>query len=72
VIYFAKPGLIQGLYIVQKEEFSITCFMCDMYRPILSSERMLHKDYDREVSVVKKKQKKSLDVSLKGLDATMN
>jgi hypothetical protein len=32
-------------------------------RPILSSERMVHKDYNRKCSV-----KKSLGVSLKGLD----
>jgi hypothetical protein len=37
-------------------------------KPIFSSERMLHKDYDREGSV----EKKSFIVSLKGLDAKMN
>jgi hypothetical protein len=31
VICFAKPGLIEDLYIVYKEEFSITCCKCDMY-----------------------------------------
>jgi hypothetical protein len=36
-------------------------------KPILSSERMLHEDYDRKGSVAKKK--KSLVVSLKGLGA---
>jgi hypothetical protein len=35
--------------------------------PISSSERMLHKDYDRKRSV-----EKSLVVSLEGLDAKMN
>jgi hypothetical protein len=59
MIYFAKPGLTEDLYRVQKEEFSVTCHMCDTYtwrkakhilrdKPILSSERMLHKDYDRK------------------------
>jgi hypothetical protein len=52
-------------HIVQKEEFSITCYMRGTYtwqRPslsrrdklIFSSERMLHKDYDRKGSVDKK------------------
>jgi hypothetical protein len=31
MICFAKPGLTEDLYIVQKEEFSITCYMCDTY-----------------------------------------
>jgi hypothetical protein len=30
MICFAKPGLTEDLYIVHKEEFSITCHMCDM------------------------------------------
>jgi hypothetical protein len=38
---------------------------------ILSSERMLHKGYDSNGSVVKKK-KKTLVVSLQGLDAKTN
>jgi hypothetical protein len=63
----AKPVLTRGLvlYIVQNEEFSITCCMCDMYhwqrpstlirdKPILSSERILHKDPDCKGSVAKK------------------
>jgi hypothetical protein len=28
---FAKPRLTEDMYIVQKEEFSITCCNCDMY-----------------------------------------
>jgi hypothetical protein len=43
---------------MQMKEFSITCYMCDTHtwqrrsvfirdKPILPSERMLHKDYDR-------------------------
>jgi hypothetical protein len=36
-------------------------------KPIFSSERMLHKDYDRKDSAEKKK--KSLVMRLKGLDA---
>jgi hypothetical protein len=31
MICFAKPGLTDDLYIEQKEEFSITSYMCDMY-----------------------------------------
>jgi hypothetical protein len=38
-------------------------------RPILSSERMLHKDYERKCSV---KKKKLLVVSLKGLVTKTN
>jgi hypothetical protein len=37
-------------------------------KPILSSERMLHKGYDRKGSV----EKKSLVVNLKGLGTKMN
>jgi hypothetical protein len=56
MICFAKPRLTKDLYIVQKKEFSVTWYMCDMYtwqrkilfirdNAILSSDR-LHKDYD--------------------------
>jgi hypothetical protein len=38
-------------------------------KPILSSERVLHKDYDRKGSVAKKK---SVIVILKGLGAKTN
>jgi hypothetical protein len=51
---------------MRKEEFPITCYMCDTYtwqrwslfirdKPILSSEKMLHKDYDSMGSAVEKK-----------------
>jgi hypothetical protein len=30
-ICFAKPGLTEDFYILQKEEFVITCYMCDTY-----------------------------------------
>jgi hypothetical protein len=40
-------------------------------KPIFSSERMLHKDYDRKGSVEKRK-RKSMVVILKGLGAKMN
>jgi hypothetical protein len=57
MICFAKPILTEEFYIVQKEEFPITRYMCDTYTRqnqstflrdyyILSSERMLQKDYD--------------------------
>jgi hypothetical protein len=76
MIRFAKPVLTE----VRKEELSITCYMCDMYtwrkakhihkrqtHP-LWREMMLRKDYDYKGSV----EKKSLVVSLKGLDAKTN
>jgi hypothetical protein len=64
MICFGKPGLTEDLYIVQKEEFSTTCYMCDTYtwqrsrlfvwyKPILSYERMSDKDYDRKGSIEK-------------------
>jgi hypothetical protein len=31
MISFAKPVLTEDLYIVQKEEFSVTCYKCDTY-----------------------------------------
>jgi hypothetical protein len=31
MICFAKPGLTENLYIVLKEEFSITCYKCVTY-----------------------------------------
>jgi hypothetical protein len=56
MISFAKPVLTGDLYVAQKEEFSITCYMCDTYTwrkvkhihktPIFLSQRMLRKDYD--------------------------
>jgi hypothetical protein len=30
-LYSVKPVLTEDLCIVQKEEFSITCYMCEMY-----------------------------------------
>jgi hypothetical protein len=78
---FAKPGLPEDLYIVQKEEFSITnmLYMCSTYtckmpsifnidKPIFLSERMLHKDYDFKGSV----EKKTLVVSLKEFGTKTN
>jgi hypothetical protein len=75
MICLPKPVLTEALYTVEKKEFSITCYMCDKYTPIhkrqthlLVRERALHKDYDRKGSF----EKKSLVVSLKGLDAKTN
>jgi hypothetical protein len=31
MICFAKSGLTEDLYIVHKEEFSVTCYKCDTY-----------------------------------------
>jgi hypothetical protein len=81
MICFAKPILTEDLYIVQREEFLITCYInvtCTLDerpsifirdKPIFSSGRMLHvhKDYCRRGSA-----KKSLVVILKGLDARTN
>jgi hypothetical protein len=77
---FAEPVLTGDLYIVHKEEFSVTRYMWDTYtsqrrslfireNPILSLDRMLHKDYDGKGSVEKKI---SLVVSLKGLGVKTN
>jgi hypothetical protein len=52
----------EDLYIVHKEEFSTSCYMCDTDTwqrlsifirdsPIFSSERMLHEDYDSKVVI---------------------
>jgi hypothetical protein len=65
MICFAKPGLTEDLLIVRKEDFSVTCYLCDTNtwqrrslhirdKPILSSARTLRKDYDRKISVAKK------------------
>jgi hypothetical protein len=63
MICFAKPVLTEDLYVVQKEEFSITCYMCDVYAWRKAKDvhkmqthalfRMLRKDYDRKGSVEK-------------------
>jgi hypothetical protein len=64
MISFAKSVLREGLYIVRKKEFSIICCMCITYiwrkakhihnrQAILSSERVLHKDYYRKGLVEK-------------------
>jgi hypothetical protein len=29
IISFAKPGLTEDLYVMDKEEFSVTCYVCD-------------------------------------------
>jgi hypothetical protein len=75
----AKPVLTEYLCVVQREEFSITCYMRESTfderpsifirdNPIFSSGRMVLKDYYHKGSV----EKKSLVVSLKGLDAKTN
>jgi hypothetical protein len=61
-----KAWTDRDFYVVHKEEFSITCYMCNTYiwqwrslfirdKPILSSEKKLHKVYDRIGSLAKKK-----------------
>jgi hypothetical protein len=65
MIRSAKLVLTEELCVVQKEEFSITCYKCDTYtrqrpsifirdKPTLSSERISHKDHDRKGSAAKK------------------
>jgi hypothetical protein len=66
MISFAKPVPTEDLYIVQKEEFSMTSYIYEKCalderpsifirgNPIFSPERMLHKDYDCKGSVEKK------------------
>jgi hypothetical protein len=65
MISFAKPGLTEDFYTVHKEEFSAISYICGKHtwqrrsiftgdKLIFSSERMLHKDYDRKASVAKK------------------
>jgi hypothetical protein len=70
MICFAKPGLTGELLIciVQNEEFSI-CTTRTLDKPILSLERMIHKEYDRKGSVAKEK---SLVMGLKGLEVKTN
>jgi hypothetical protein len=76
MICSVKPILTAVLCVVQKEEFPehAICAKCTLGgRPsifirdkaIISSERMLHKDYNRKSSI----EKRSLVGSLKGLDA---
>jgi hypothetical protein len=74
MLCFAKFVLTEDLYIVQQEEFSIICCMCDTYifirgKPIFSSERVLNKIYGCKGSVEKRMY---LVVSLKGIDAKTN
>jgi hypothetical protein len=76
MISFAKPRLTQDLYIVQMDEFNniihtryiyltkAILFMRD--KQILSSERILYKDYDSKGST----EKYSLEVVLKGPDSS--
>jgi hypothetical protein len=72
MFYFAKPVLTEDLYIMKREEFSVTCYMKRTLgekpsifvrdKLIFSSEMMLLKGYDRKGSVV----------NLKGLGAKTN
>lgn len=61
MVCFAKLGLTENLYIVQKEKFKLNaiCAICTRPslfvkdKPTFSLERALHKDYDRKNSVPK-------------------
>jgi hypothetical protein len=78
MIYSAKPKLTQGLYIVHKEVFNNMIYLRYVHltkfrhiqrgKPIVLSERILHKDYDRKGSIGKQ----TLAVSLKLLGAKAN
>jgi hypothetical protein len=79
MICSVKPVLTEDLCVVQKEEFQqhAICVKCLLDerpsivirdKPIISSERMLHKGYYRRSSV----EKMSLVVGLKGLDTKTN
>jgi hypothetical protein len=79
MICFANPGLTDNLCVLQKVEFSITCYMtkCTLDerpsifkrdKPIFSLKRKLHKDYYSKRSV----EKTSLIMGLKGLGAKTN
>jgi hypothetical protein len=62
MIYFVKRIPTEDLYIVHKEEFSITCDTYSWKRrsliirdnPILSLERTVDKDYNHKGSIAKK------------------
>jgi hypothetical protein len=62
MIFSVKPVLTEDLCVVQKEEFSIICYMCEIYiwrkakrihkrQTHLLVREMLHKDYCRKISV---------------------
>jgi hypothetical protein len=64
MICSVKPVLTENFYVMQREDFSITNYMCEMTlgdrprifireKPIFSSEWMTHKDYYRKSSVGK-------------------
>jgi hypothetical protein len=66
MICFAKPVLAEHLRIVKKEEFLVTCYMCDTYiwqnakqshkrQTHFLVREMLHKDCDRKNSAEKEK-----------------
>jgi hypothetical protein len=42
MICFAKPGLTEDLYIVHKEEFSVTCYICNTYTCRKAKKRQTH------------------------------
>jgi hypothetical protein len=69
MICFAKPVLTEDLYIVQKEEFSITCITIHKRQTHL----LVTGCYVRIMTAwVQFRKTKSLVVSLKGLDAKEN
>jgi hypothetical protein len=65
IVCSVKPVLTENLCVVEKkEEFSVTCYMCNMYswrqakhihkkQTHFLSERTLHKEYYRKNSVEK-------------------
>jgi hypothetical protein len=58
-ICLARSVLTEVLYIVRKEEFSVSCYRCakctlDERPSIFIKVKMLHKDYDSKGSVARK------------------
>jgi hypothetical protein len=75
MVSYAKPGLAEDLYIVQKEEYSVTGYMCDTYiwqRPniFIRDEPifLVREDITQGLWRQGFSWKKILDVRLKGLD----
>jgi hypothetical protein len=80
MICFAKPILTVNLYILQKEEFSATCYMCDTHtrrKPMHIHKRQTQSSrhrgcYIRTMTARVQLKEKSLVVSLQGLGPETN
>jgi hypothetical protein len=75
MICFAKPALTEDLYIVHKEKFSITCYVCYVHLIKAKSihKRQTHPLIREDVTQLQQKRKeKPLVMGLKGLGAKTN